>query len=216
MSSVGMALDIEQQVEAEDGVVEVPRVLPHLTFSWACVPAGPRRWAPTDLAVEADGEVLLSARMTYRTVGDRVVVVAGARPEVDVDGLAGRLATPLLFARHHHRRTGQGLTPAAIMSASRGEPIWDAGDAREGWAWGHAGVGDRPVRLAHRVLPTGHLLLAAHGVAAEEVATLVGTLQDLAEAGRVAEDLHMRHRRALAQRWWDAPRVPWTPSDRTG
>lgn len=201
------------QLEADDGVVEVGLVLPHLTFPWACLPEGPRRWAPTDLAVEADEVALQVVRMTYRTVGDRAVVVAGARADIDVDYLAERLATPLLFA--HYRRLGGGLPPASIMAALRGEPVWaEAGSAgADGWRIGQAGVGERPVRLGHCAAAEGHLLVASHGVAEEELITLIGTLEPLVRPGGRADALHLRHRRALAQRWWDAPRVPWAPTD---
>ncbi|CAN5474500.1 hypothetical protein BH23ACT9_BH23ACT9_02150 [soil metagenome] len=207
-------MDVEGTLEADDGVVEVARVVPHLTFPWAALPAGPRRWAPTDLSVEVDDGRLHLVRLTYRTVGDRCVVIAGAAPGVEVDWLAEQLATPLLFA--HHRRAGGGLPPVAIMAALAGEPVWN-GSGVGGWRHGRSGVGERPVRLAHLAEDDGHLLVAAHGVAEEEVITLVGTLipltADASDSDETA-DLHQRHRRALAQRWWDAPRVPWTPAER--
>ena len=81
------------------------------------------------------------------------------------------------------------------------------------WAFGRAGAGDRPVRLAWRAGEDGHLLVASHGVGAEELSVLVGTLVPLVAGGEAAADLVERHRRALAQRWWDAPRAPWTPTD---
>lgn len=205
-------IDLEPHVEADDGIVEVGLVLPHLTFPWASLPEGPRRWAPTDMAVEADGPTLQVVRMVYRTVGDRVVVVAAARPDSDIADLAERLATPLLFA--HYRRLGGGLSPAAIMAALRGEPVWDDEVGADGWRPGHAGAGERPVRLVHRVAKGGHLLVAAHGVAVEELAALVDSVEPLTGPGPRADVLHARHRRALAQRWWDAPRAPWAPSER--
>lgn len=202
--------DLEERLEAEDGVVEVDRIMPLLTFPWAALEPGPRRWAPTDLSVEIEDEQLTIVRLTYRTVGDRAVVVAGARSEVDVDWLAERLSTPLLFA--HFRRMNAGLPPAAVMSALEVDAVWDEGEA-DGWRLGHCGVGARPVRLAHMAQEEGHLLVASHGVAAEEASTLLSSLVPLAAGGEAAYDLHVRHRRALAQRWWDAPRTPWTPKD---
>ncbi|WP_370328310.1 hypothetical protein [Euzebya sp.] len=204
------AADLEEHLQAEDGVVEVAKVLAHLDFPWAVLPAGPRRWAPSDLSVEVDGDRLSAVRMTYRTVGDRVVVVAGCRAGVDVDDLAERLSTPLMWT--HLRRLRRELPPAAILAALRGEPEWESGIGA-GWRFGVAGVGERPVRLAHRRHDAGDVLVAVHGVAREEVDTLVASLEAVEPGSELTEDLGVRHRRALAQRWWDAPRAPWTPDE---
>ncbi len=208
---------VEQRFEAEDGVVEVQRVAPHLDFAWAVLQPGPRRWAPTDLSVESDLDVegvaagdIDVVRMTYRTVGDRVVVLAGARVGVDVDALAERLAKPLLFA--HLRKVHTTAPVAAIVAALEPTPTWESA-ADAGWLQGQAGRGERPVRLFHRTTNAGHILVAVHGVAAEEATTLVKGLTMLDADGEVVAELHERHRRALAQRWWDAPRTPWTPED---
>ena len=209
-TALGPELDLELDLEADDGVVDVVRVVDHLTFTWAALPAGPRRWAPTDLSVDTQDGVVQLVRLTYRTVGDRAVVIAGALPGVDVDALAERLATPLLFA--HHQRRGGGMAAAAVLAALRGEPIWDA-PAADGWRTGQAGVGERPVRLVQRTGGDGHLVIASHGVAAEEVTALVACLVPLSPGGQAVTELHDRHRRALAQRWWDAPRAPWQPTD---
>lgn len=206
-------VDLEGAVEAEDGVVEVGRVRPHMDMPWAVVPPGPRRWAPTDLAVEVDegGGRLLAVRMTYKTVGDRSVVVAGVRAGADVDHVAERMATPLLFA--HLRRTHPQAPVSAITAAMDCRPAWGAPDA-DGRRPGTAGRGDRPVRLAHIAREDGHVVIAMHGVAEEEAATILGAAQLVTREDEVAlADLHTRHRQALAQRWWDAPRVPWTPTD---
>ena len=205
---------IEQKYEAEDGVVEVARVAPHLDFAWAVLDPGPRRWAPTDLSVESDLDAADGAldvvRMTYRTVGDRVVVVTGARSSVDVDDLAARLAKPLLFA--HLRKVHVEASVLQIMAALEPEAKWEA-SADGGWRVGHAGRGERPVRLYHRSTNRGHLLAAVHGVAPEEAIVLIKGLRMLDDDGTIATELHERHRKALAQRWWDAPRTPWTPKD---
>lgn len=203
--------DLERELEAEDGVVEVDRVVPHLTFPWAALEAGPRRWAPTDLSVEVEGDRLTAVRLTYRTVGDRAVVVAGAAAGMDVDWLAERLSTPLLFA--HHRKVDPSIPASSIMAVLESDAVWDVHGADGGWRFGHCGVGSRPVRLAHRSEAAGHLLVAAHGVAPEELDTMLATLEPVVAGSPVADELHIRHRRALAQRWWDAPRTPWTPAD---
>lgn len=208
--SVAPGVDLEQELEAEDGVVDLMRLVDHMTFPWVALPAGPRRWAPTDLSVEVAGTVVQLARLTYRTVGDRAVVVAGALPSVDVDGLAERLATPLLFS--YYQRRGSGASAAVMLAAMRGELAWED-TAATGWRTGAAGAGDRPVRLVQRTGADGHLVIAAHGVALEEVTAMVAGLVPLAPRSEVVADLHARHRRALAQRWWDAPRAPWTPED---
>jgi hypothetical protein len=206
-------VELERSLEADDGVVEVRRLRPHLDLPWAVLPPGPRRWAPTDLSAEVavDGPRLDAVRMTYRTVGERSVVVAGLRPEVDVDAAAERLATPLVFA--HLRRVHPEAPIATLVSVLACPPRWDRA-AEDGWRAGVAGVGERPARLAHLALEDGHLLVAAHGVAEEELRTLVAGLQRVSRDDEQAlEALHTRHRRALAQRWWDAPRVPWTTRD---
>ena len=205
-----ITVDLEQQLEAEDGVIDVDRVMPHLDFPWASLPPGPRRWAPTDLSVEVEEDTLSAVRLTYRTVGDRAVVVAGARPDVDVDWMAERMATPLLFAQL--RKTNAGVAPASLMAALETEMQWDE-PTDDGWTFGRCGVGSRPVRLAHRSSEEGHVIVAASGVAIEELTTLVGSLVDLTDDPEAADELHVRHRRALAQRWWDAPRTPWTPDN---
>ncbi len=205
-----LSVDLEQQLEAEDGVVEVERLMPHLTFPWASLRPGPRRWAPTDLSVETEDDELTAVRLTYRTVGDRSVVVAGGVPGIDLNWLTERLATPLLYA--HFRKTQSNISPSAVMAALEGEARWED-PTGEGWRFGVIGVGNRPVRLAHRETEEGHLLVAAHGVASEELTTLVAGLVPLEHGSPEADDLHSRHRRALAQRWWDAPRTPWTPED---
>lgn len=208
-----VSMDLEQSLEAEDGVVEVQRLRPHLDFAWAVVEPGPRRWAPTDLSVEVseDGQSLDVVRMTYRTVGERTLVVAGLRPDADVDAMAQRLATPLMFA--HLRRVHADATVSAIVAAMDCTPRWEVVGA-EGWRTGVAGIGDRPVRIAQLAREDGHVLIAAHGVAEEEVATIVAALETVtADDEDVLADLQTRHRQALAQRWWDAPRVPWVPKD---
>jgi hypothetical protein len=205
-------IDLEQSLEAEDGVVEVALLRPHLDLPWAVVEPGPRRWAPTDLwvGVSEDGRTVELVRMTYRTVGDRSVVVAALRPGADVDAAADKLATPLLFA--HLRRVHADAPVASIVAAMDCTPTWD--EQQDGWRTGHAGVGERPVRLAHLAEDDGHVLIAMHGVAEEEAATILRSLVRVtAEDEAVLADLHTRHRQALAQRWWDAPRVPWTPTD---
>lgn len=204
--------DFEARFEAEDGVVEVMRVMDQLDFPWAVLPPGPRRWAPSDLSVEGVGDRLQMVRMIYRTVGDRAVVVAGTRSDADTDELAKQLSTPLLFA--HYRRLNNGVSPA-VMSVMESVPVWETvrGD---GWEFGQCGVGSRPARLARRRYEGGHVVVSSHGVASEEMTTLIAGLVDLhgGEGDRaVAEELAVRHRRALAQRWWDAPRTPWQPAD---
>ncbi|HUG84485.1 MAG TPA: hypothetical protein VMM13_07960 [Euzebya sp.] len=209
-TSLEMKQDLEQELEAEDGVVDLMRLVDRLSFPWVALPAGPRRWAPTDLSVEVEGSVVQLARLTYRTVGDRAVVVAGAVPSVDSDALADRLATPLLFAYHQRRRGGGSA--AVMMAAVRGELIWE--DVASGdWRVGTVGAGDRPVRLLQRTGADGHLVIAAHGVALEEISAMADGLVPLVPGDDVVSDLHARHRRGLAQRWWDAPRAPWTPED---
>lgn len=201
-------ISLTESLEADDGVVEVTRVVPHLSFPWMALPAGPRRWAPTDLSVEVEEDGLRLVRLTYRTVGDRSVVVAGAEEGTDLEWMAERLSTPLLFA--HLRKSNAGLSPTAIMSALDCQAEW--GTEADGWRFGTWGVGSRPVRLALRSGAKGHVMVAAHGVAEEELMALVGGLVDLADEEAVI-DLHTRHRKALAQRWWDAPRTPWVPKD---
>lgn len=208
-----LMITLEQSLEAEDGVVEVQRVRPHLDVPWVVVEPGPRRWAPTDLSVEIaeDGSRLELVRMTYRTVGERSIVVAGLRPEGDVDHTAQRLTTPLLFA--HLRRVHPKATVAAIMAAIDSTPTWGE-PAADGWRSGVAGSGDRPVRLAHVTRSDGHVLVASHGVAEEELATILASAVEVTrDDAHLLDDLHVRHRRALAQRWWDAPRTPWVPED---
>lgn len=210
-STTGFVLDETKYLEAEDGVVDVALVAGHLTFPWMALPAGPRRWAPTDLSVEVADGVLQLVRLTYRTVGDRSVVVAGARPDVDAGWLAEQIATPLLFA--HMRRLQGTVPPAVIMSALTADAVWDEDLQMGGWQFGRAGVGERPVRLARLSSPEGHVVVAAHGVAAEELDTLVAGLVPVTPDAPSVTELQDRHRRALAQRWWDAPRAPWTPED---
>lgn len=199
--------NLEDVLEADDGVVEVARVMAHLPFRWMSLNPGPRRWAPTDLFAEVDGGAITQVRMTYRTVGDRVVVVAGAPAESAADDLARRVATPLLFA--HVRRTRSDLPPVAIASSLQDGVVWDEQVGE--WHFGHVGGGARPVRIAHLAHPEGHTLMASHGIAVEEHTTLVSAMEELHDGGEVARELHRRHRRALAQRWWDAPRAPWRP-----
>jgi hypothetical protein len=208
-----MAEGLERMLEADDGVIEVDRVGAVLDFPWVALPAGPRRWAPTDLSVEVDGDRVSLVCTTYRALGDRVVVLAAGGPEVDADDVGQRLSTPLPFA--HVRAQGAGMRPEELLATLRGQPVWD-GEAppHPAWRYGTAGVGDRPVRVAHQAGPDGHLLLAAHGVALEEVRTIVDGLERVAPGSPEQQDLHVRYRRALAQRWWDAPRTPWTPDQR--
>lgn len=203
------SISLDEALEADDGVVEVTRVMPHLRFPWMALPAGPRRWAPTDLSVEVEDDGLRMVRLTYRTVGDRSVVVAGAGPDADLDWMAERLSTPLLFA--HLRKANAGLSPTAIMAALDCQAEWTL--EADGWRIGTWGVGSRPVRLAHRSTAEGHVMLASHGVAEEELTALVTGLVDLTDDEEAVVDLHTRHRKALAQRWWDAPRTPWVPKD---
>jgi hypothetical protein len=208
-----VSIDLEQALEADDGVVEVLRVRPHLEVPWAVLAPGPRRWAPTDLSVELDGsgDRLQLVRMTYRTVGDRSVVVAGIRPDADVDEVVAKLAKPLMYSYLRRLHTDAPVTQ--IVAALDCSPRWEVVGA-EGWRTGTAGTGDRPVRVAHVAHVDGHVVVAAHGVAEEELTTIVAGLQPVtAEDEDRLADLHTRHRQALAQRWWDAPRVPWTPAD---
>lgn len=191
-------------------MVEIGRVLAVAGVPVAAIPPGPRRWAPSDVAAEVEGDRVTAVRVTFRSLGDRVVVVAGAADDIEVDWLAERLATPLLFA--HFRTVRPGVPAAGIMAALQGEPIWE--QEHDGWRVGRAGVGTRPVRLAHRPVAGGHLVVAAHGVAQEEVTTLLGQVAVVSPGTEEAADLHTRHRRALAQRWWDAPRTPWRPDER--
>ena len=160
--------------------------------------------------MEVDEQTLSAVRLTYRTVGDRAVVVAGTRPDVDIDWMAERMATPLLFAQL--RKTNAGVAPASLMAALDAEMVWDE-PTEDGWTFGQCGVGSRPVRLARRSAPEGHVIVAASGVAIEELTTMVAALVDLTDDPEAADELHVRHRRALAQRWWDAPRTPWTPDN---
>lgn len=212
-----MTVDLVSAMEAEDGIVEVGRVLAHLDMPWMALPPGPRRWAPADLSVEVEQDVLQVVRMTYRTVGNRAVVVAACRPGVEIDWLAEQLATPLLFA--HYRRAQATMAPGAIMAAIQGEPVWDDQTTwddeprGEGWQFGLAGFGSRPVRLACTRGENGSILMAAHGLAEEEATTVVSSLVPLTSDCELATDLHVRHRRGLAQRWWDAPRAPWDPDE---
>ncbi|MEE8600582.1 hypothetical protein [Euzebya tangerina] len=196
--------------EADDGVVEVDLVAPDLDFPWMSLPPGPRRWAPTDLSVEVLDEELTVVRMTYRTVGDRYVVVCGIRTGVDVDWLAERIATPLLF--NYFRKRQANIPPAKIMSALKGAPTWEEPQEAGEWVLGICGSGDRPARLAKWEVSDGAVLVATHGVSDAELEPLLGTLEPFTTGGAVQEDLQVRHRRALAQRWWDAPRAPWTPA----
>lgn len=196
--------------EAEDGVVEVDLVAEDLDFPWMTLPPGPRRWAPTDLSVEVQDDILHMVRMTYRTVGDRSVVVCGLRPSADLDWLAERIVTPLLFS--YFRKRQATAPPAAIMSAVKGAPTWDDTEV-DGWTFGVCGQGDRPARLAVRRFAAGMVLVATHGVSEAELQPMLGTLQAFETGGQTQSDLQLRHRRALAQRWWDAPRTPWTPED---
>ena len=209
-----VSTDLEQHLEAEDGVLDATRVLEHLRLPWALLPAGPRRWAPSDLHVEVEGDAITAVRMTYRTVGHRSIVIAGCAPHLDVDVVAERLATPLLFA--HFRRTAESsMPPAAMIAALRGEPVWEEVRSDAGWRFGQAGVGSRPVRLVEREEEGGRVVVGGHGVAAEEMDTVVLSLVAVGEDAEQDAELAVRHRRALAQRWWDAPRAPWTPAQRS-
>ena len=212
----GHAPDLDSEVdpaakyEADDGVVEVDLVAEDLDFPWMALPPGPRRWAPTDLSVEVQEESLHMVRMTYRTVGDRYVVVCGLRPDADLDWLAERIVTPLLFS--YFRKRQASAPPAAIMSALKGAPNWDAGQV-DGWTLGVCGQGDRPARLAMRKTEAGVVMVATHGVSEAELEPMLATLENFEAGGPSQADLQDRHRRALAQRWWDAPRTPWTPEN---
>lgn len=206
-----MDTGLEAELAADDGVLEVARVLKHMDFPWMALPAGPRRWAPTDLSVEVGETGPEVARMAYRCMGDRTVVVAGARPDVDADALGERLTTPLLFA--YFRRSAEDTDPADIVAAVQADPEWQDGEV-DGWRVGEAGAGGRPARLAVRRAEGGQVVVAAHGVAVEEFTTILGQLEPLEAGSAVAAELHERHRRALAQRWWDVPRTPYTPEER--
>ena len=208
----------EEALAAGDGVIDVIRLVSQLTFDWKVVPAGPRRWAPTDVSVEVDDGRIMIARATYRSLGDRAVTLAGADDEVETNWLAGRLATPLLFA--DYRRSHPEASPAAALAVVAAKPVWGElvipqGDGSSPWRIGRVEGSSRPVHLAALRNGNGQQMLASYGIAADELMALIPTLLDPAEDGDVIRDMHVRHRRALAQRWWDAPRTPW-PQPSTG
>lgn len=201
--------ELEASLEADDGVVELERVLA------ACaglrvygLAPGPRRWGLTDVAVDLGDAGIEVVRLTFRTRDRRVVTVASRLDTVDRDPLVERLATPLLFASLREHLAGQPTT--AIMAAIDAWPRWapEVG----GWRYGQSGHGSRPVRLAAPADETAPQVLATVGVAPEELATLALNAELIVPGGPFAALLATAHRRHLAQRWWDAPRRPWRPS----
>lgn len=198
---------LESAIEADDSVVEVPRIMAHLPYRLAAIPAGPRRWAPVDVWADTQDERFNEVRVTYNALGDRSITVVAAPLGVAIDDLVMRVATPLLFAQF--RKQHGALPTGAVMAALSGEPIWPGtvGD----WTIGRCGVSDRPLRVAAQTDAQGVHVLIANGLSQEEFDTLLGSVTFLDGPGPEATKVGERHRKALAERWLNAPRVPYRP-----
>lgn len=197
---------LETAIEADDSVVEIPRIMAYLPYPLAGVPAGPRRWAPVDVWADVEDNQFNEVRVTYSALGDRSITVVAAPVGVDVNDLVMRVATPLLFAQF--RKQHGALPTGAVMAALSGEPIWPGrcGD----WQVGRCGVSDRPLRVAAQVGDGTHVVIA-NGVAQEEFETILSGVFFLEGPGQEANQLGERHRKALAERWLNAPRRPYRP-----
>lgn len=198
---------LEHAIEADDCVVEIPRIMAYLPYRLAVIPAGPRRWAPVDVWADTQDERFNEVRVTYTAAGDRSITVVAAPLGVDIDDLVMRVATPLLFAQF--RKQHGALPTGAVMAALSGEPVWPSslGD----WQIGRCGVSDRPLRLAAQHDAQAAHALIANGLSQEEFDTLLDTVTFLEGPGPEANKTGERHRKALAERWLNAPRVPYRP-----
>ncbi|WP_336250624.1 hypothetical protein, partial [Stomatohabitans albus] len=191
---------------ADDSVIEIPRIMAYLPFPLAMIPAGPRRWAPVDVWAGIHENTFHEVRVTYSAAGDRSITVVAAPHGVDINDLVMRVATPLLFAQF--RKQHGTLPTGAVMAALSGEPIWPSKHGE--WTLGRCGVSDRPLRVGAYVKDGIHLLIA-NGVSCEEFETLLSSVTFLTGPGPDADILGERHRKALADRWLQAPRRPYRP-----
>lgn len=195
---------LETTIEAPDGVIEIPRIMALCPFAIVDLPAGPRRWEPVDVWADTEDDVFHEVRVTYQTQGERSITTVAAPQHSDVNELALRVAMPLLFAQF---RQDHGTLPTGpIMAALASEPAWP-GQVGE-WTVGRCGVSEKPLRLASRQANGTHLIIGK-GVSAEEFETLLGTLATIDGPGEEADRLGARHRKALADRWFNAPRTPY-------
>lgn len=198
---------LERAIEAQDSVVEIPRLLAVLPFSLAALPAGPRRWAPVDVWADIQDNAIHEVRVTYTAMGDRSITIVAAPHRVEINELIMRVATPLLFAQF--RKQHGTLPTGAVMAALSGEPIWPSQTGQ--WQLGRCGVNDRPLRIAAQTDTNGIHAIIANGVAQEEFETILGTITFLNGPSPEATKLGERHRKALADRWLNAPRRPYRP-----
>lgn len=198
---------LESAIEADDSVVEVPRIMAHLPYRLAAIPAGPRRWAPVDVWADTQDGCFNEVRVTYSALGDRSITVVAAPLGVDIDGMVMRVATPLLFAQF--RKQHGTLPTGAVMAALSGDPIWP--NIIDEWQIGRCGVSDRPLRVAAQTDSLGTHILIANGISQAEFETLLSTVTFLEGPGPEAEMVGTRHRKALAECWFNAPRVPYRP-----
>lgn len=211
-------------VEDDDGVVDLVACVARAPMPVLAIPAGPRRWALHDVSAEEDAHGrVVEVRLLFRCDPVRTVVVASepqARAAGDPDGLARRVATGLAFEGWRRAATPQ-VAPFRALGAGDLVPA-PAGaiDGLEQGPWRAfavpGGPGEAPVRVLVGDSPHGRgdgVVVAGAGVAFSELATLAGAASPCGRED--AERLQVEHRRRLAQRWWDAPRTPWRPDQRT-
>lgn len=192
-------------VLSRDGVVDIEQLVTASPVTLLTLPAGPRGWQLTGVDVDTvDGRVART-RLEWRAAGDRSAVVCRQAPR-SIDGPARQVATALAF--RSFQRVGAPGGPPAFLAGFDAAARWGA---VRGNGWRAATLtppAGGPVRLRARSGEDGATVLGVLGVAEEEVDVMLGQLTPLAEHD--AEALRREHRRAIAQRWWDAPRTPWT------